>query len=544
MLQFCQKCSPSVVCRSSIPLLRLFSSSFEINGGNCDDKRKRKWEPRDHLSVKEKMSEGVHNPLPQKTKSLEQKKIYYGNEKQRAGNTAKMKDSKFETQLEVDAFIQTNLQSSNNRSISDLLRISAKVSKRNKRVSFLKKHLPAIVTQLKELSSSIWTFQDISGVIYGLQYMTVNEVGVKNILSIMTTVAAKSLLDVKITQSLQGQHIAMLLYGLQMTASCGNQFKAQEVGNALYGLKGMSSDCGEVRDLLSALTIKVSSCKEDLDAQAVGNALYGLQGMSSECSEVRNMISALSLKIHTCKEDLNAQAVGNALCGMLAVSWIGDSPYYNSLIAFMTRQINILVDNISNDHSLDSSCIGTKDLVTLCQSFTFFIPVISSFTDKKVCKNLEKMNVSIINELVWRRKNGDEYCNIVGYQSIEARKVHDICLDIFQERGIEVDSNVYLFDLFESDLVLYIPLIHKKLTLKNIKQIDTILNIEIDGIYSKSKKKLAFCRMKDACLKSKGVFVSRIDALRVSDMTVKEVKKWLLREVKGVYEQLELSREA
>jgi hypothetical protein len=154
------------------------------------------------------------------------------------------------------------------------------------------------------------------------------------------------------------------------------------------------------------------------------------------------------------------------------------------------------------------------------------------------------MNVSIINELVWRRKNGDEYCNIVGYQSKEARKVHDICLDIFQERGIEVDSNVYLFDLFESDLVIYIPLIHKKLTLKNIKQIDTILNIEIDGIYSKSKKKLAFCRMKDECLKSKGVFVSRIDALRVSDMTVKEVKKWLLREVKGVYEQLELSREA
>jgi hypothetical protein len=83
----------------------------------------------------------------------------------------------------------------------------------------LKKHLPAIVTQLKELSSSIWTFQDISGVIYGLQYMTVNDAGVKDILSVMTTVAARSLLDVKTTHSLQGQHIAMLLYGLQSMSS-------------------------------------------------------------------------------------------------------------------------------------------------------------------------------------------------------------------------------------------------------------------------------------------------------------------------------------
>jgi hypothetical protein len=323
--------------------------------------------------------------------------------------------------------------------------------------------------------------------------------------------------------------------------SCKENLKSQEVGNALYGLKGMSSDCTEVCDLLSALTIKVSSCKEDLDAQAVGNALYGLQGMSSDCSEVRNMISALSLKVHSCKEDLSAQAVGNALCGMLAVAWIGDSPFYNSLIVFMTRQINILADNISNDHSIDSSQIDTRELVTLCQSLTFFLPKISPFTDKKVCRNLEKMKRSIINELVWRRKHGDEYCNIVGYQSNEAKRVHDIALYIFEDKGIEVDSNVYLFDLFESDLILYVPFKSKE---KSAKQIDTIINIEIDGIYSKIKKKIAFCRRKDDCLKSKGVFVSRIDATRVSDMSDKKVEKWLLRRVKDVYEQLELSSEA
>ena len=56
---------------------------------------------------------------------------------------------------------------------------------------------------------------------------------------------------------------------------------AQAVGNALYGLKGMSSDSAEVRGLISVLVAKVKGCKDDLSAQAVGNALYGI--ISSHC---------------------------------------------------------------------------------------------------------------------------------------------------------------------------------------------------------------------------------------------------------------------
>ena len=72
---------------------------------------------------------------------------------------------------------------------------------------------------------------------------------------------------------------------------------AQGVDNAVYGLQGMSSECPEVREMLSVLSWKVRDSTEKLSAQAVGNALYGLQGMSSECPEVKEMLSVLSWKV-------------------------------------------------------------------------------------------------------------------------------------------------------------------------------------------------------------------------------------------------------
>ena len=60
-------------------------------------------------------------------------------------------------------------------------------------------------------------------------------------------------------------------------------------------------------------------CRETLDAQAVGNALYGLQGMSSDNAEVRSLVRALSGHVERCREPLSAQHVGNALYGLVGV---------------------------------------------------------------------------------------------------------------------------------------------------------------------------------------------------------------------------------
>ena len=78
--------------------------------------------------------------------------------------------------------------------------------------------------------------------------------------------------------------------------SCTASLNAQEVGNAVYGLRCMSSDHVEVRSLLSALEPKVRSCRGSLNVQAVGSALYGLRGMSSNHVEVRSLLSALDEK--------------------------------------------------------------------------------------------------------------------------------------------------------------------------------------------------------------------------------------------------------
>ena len=78
----------------------------------------------------------------------------------------------------------------------------------------------------------------------------------------------------------------------------------------------MSGKEVEVRELLGALSSKISESKEMLDGQEIGNALYGLQGMSSEEVEVREVLRALSSKILESKEMLGWRSIGYALYGL------------------------------------------------------------------------------------------------------------------------------------------------------------------------------------------------------------------------------------
>jgi hypothetical protein len=121
---------------------------------------------------------------------------------------------KFDTQLEVDLFVQSSLPSCSIMNITDLMSISVKVSKRNRKLSFLKKHLPAILLKITDLSPLAWTFRDIATVIYGLQHATANDVSAIGILSVMTSIIDKSMKNSKNVQSLKGQNISTLSYGL------------------------------------------------------------------------------------------------------------------------------------------------------------------------------------------------------------------------------------------------------------------------------------------------------------------------------------------
>ena len=115
--------------------------------------------------------------------------------------------------------------------------------------------------------------------------------------------------------------VRQLVFALaQKVAGSNTELVAQAVGNALYGCQMMSSDHEEVRFLLQVLSIKVGQCTELLEAQNVGNALYGLRGMASDYKEVRAVLAALTPKVATAREDLNGQALGNSLYGLQGMS--------------------------------------------------------------------------------------------------------------------------------------------------------------------------------------------------------------------------------
>lgn len=103
-------------------------------------------------------------------------------------------------------------------------------------------------------------------------------------------------------------------------ANSSSEFVAQAVGNALYGCQMMTTDHDEVRYLLVVLAGKVAQCTELLEAQNIGNALYGMRGMNSDYKEVRALLGALTPKIATAREELNGQALGNSLYGLQCMS--------------------------------------------------------------------------------------------------------------------------------------------------------------------------------------------------------------------------------
>ena len=95
--------------------------------------------------------------------------------------------------------------------------------------------------------------------------------------------------------------------------------------------------------------------------------------------------------------------------------------------------------------------------------------------------------------------------------------------------GATVSSNDYLFDIFEGDIVVRIPFVGK--TDEAEASADSkwlVINIEVDGMHHRQERKINFCKLRDAYLKSRGVIVHRIDASRVTKMEDNQVEQWLL----------------
>ena len=180
------------------------------------------------------------------------------------------------------------------------------------------------------------------------------------------TMINKALID-KLTscESLNSIDLSMCFYALHSTAvddevlllmrllaervvKSSGQWNAQSLGNALYGLKKMSSGYQEIKYSLGTLALKISESEAVFDAQGIGNALYGLQGMSSDVQEVKDILKALVRKIAASDTVLGAQGIGNALYGLQSMS--SDVQEVKDILKALTRKIIFSAEMLSSQH--------------------------------------------------------------------------------------------------------------------------------------------------------------------------------------------------
>ena len=469
---------------------------------------------------------------------------------------------------DVDAFVMGWLPGCSVREMSDFMRITGKKS-RNKTHLHLKRNLPAIASRIEKLSTASWRSRGISAVVYGLQCLLEDDDGYLAVVAAMTAAFVKS------TQSgdaVPFQSISMAMIGLQknklrarqsvellksimiITKNCRETPNAQAVGNALYGMQGMSSDHAEVRSMVSALLGKVHSCKESLGAQEVGNALYGMQCMSSDHAEVRSMVSALAGKVHSCKESLGAQAVGNALYGMQGMS--SDHAEVRSMVSALLGKVHSCKESLSAQE-VGNALYGMQGMSNdHCASIlAFLLGHISSLTEAKHLKRLDLLSIGqavhlcipsrrdVLDDASYKlwTEFGDLVCSehrhrrTIGecedsFRSHVERKVHRVAASLYGQSRVTVSSNDYLFDMFEGDVVVRIPFVGETDGIEKIpgSREYFVINIEVDGMHHRQERKINFCKMRDAYLKSRGVIVHRIDASLVTKMNDNQLEQWLL----------------
>ena len=470
--------------------------------------------------------------------------------------------------------------------------------------------ISALVSKVEGCNSAL-SAQEVGNALYGLQGMKSDVPEVRCMLSALTITVRNCL-------ALDPQAVGNSLYGLQGMSSCHRvvnsliaalvpkieesfgEMSRQEIGNALYGLQRMSCEVLEVRYLISALTTKVKECRDKFDCQAVGNSLYGLQGMSSDCREVVSLISALVPRVEGCNGALSAQEVGNALYGLRGMR--SDVPEVQSLLSALLPKLlrcrqSLSGQNVGNallgfhgmlgpgsdsasslpllkflqshlPNSSDMSALSTSHAVTLGQAIVLSRSLLQRCLLEDDITVWEETSSILAEELKLRDLNdGTAHAPT----STSEVSVHKVAEDIFSNSKVTVSNNGFIFDLFECDILLRIPIASiasvshdapsssshtdisstddvvsanrqnfiavipgeysgskTEVDAENERRRYMLINIEVDGWHHRMRKKMRFCAMRDAYLRSQGVVVERLDVSLVRGMSEEALRSWIL----------------
>ena len=285
------------------------------------------------------------------------------------------------------------------------------------------------------------------------------------------------------------------------------------ISTICYQLKNFNSNSPGSGDLLKYLINEIQSQRFSFGSQAVGNALYGLQGMSSEYAEVRGVLLALTEKVSGCKDALSPIHIAQVLLGPVNCEFeIAWDPFFSKLLLSVACELDKhgLHDNLVISQSFE--LIDRKDS-SLVKSLAD-MGLYSTFKDTKA-KLQEKVEEQV-------KAQGKQ-----SPRSAQEKKYLKLAKSAFQSMpSVTVGNNEYLH-FFESDIVI---------TTVDANGDKRVVNVEIDGIHHGSSKKKRFCALRDSCLRDKhGIEVFRIDVMSAAereksdDDIIRTLQKQLLK---------------
>lgn len=350
--------------------------------------------------------------------------------------------------------------------------------------------LSVIIPKIQSCNETFHSASDISDVFYGLREMNSDHAEVRDILSALEPIINKSVVS---------------------------NITPRTVGRSLFGLQGMNSDCVEVRNILSVLIPKIQTCNQYFEPIDVSTALYGLQSMNCESTEVCNLLSVLSTKTKNCNKLFTTRMIGVSLCGLQGVCNRRES-------LPLVRQIHDQIIRLF-EATEEFDLLRTKDLVALRHHLVGNLNELKQFDHEK----WDKIDRLSSNELTIRRERNDLFFHDLNLPSIAERRLTNITMKAFQGTSISITQNEFLFNIFESDIVLRIPII-----MSNNKTGKILINIEIDGNHHKKSKSKNFTRQRDKYLSSKGIVIERIDSSFFCKISDKEIEERLLKTVDDV----------
>ena len=384
--------------------------------------------------------------------------------------------------------------------------------------------LHLLAKNIKSSKEITFGAQEIGNSLYGMQGMSTHKPEVREMLLALTPHI----------ESFKGQllinHQSAAMYGLQNMSSDSPEvlgllrallpcisapvvYGSQHVGNVLYGLQGMRSDSAEMKSLLLAIIPKIRSCEESLSEQELGNALYGFKSMSGDCSEVRLLLTAMKPLVLGCQDILTAESIGAALFGLRGCY---QAPEIEPIMSYLsTSLVNLQI--ASNDfrrltlrdaHSLGQNLCLSQDYLkrSIQSSNSKWFSIFATLSD-------EMMLLQQRNEFKGSGSEGKQEKVFL----ILARK-------LFKGSNIEVFNDIFLMDLFQSDIIINIVL--KKDSTKSV-----ILNIELDGPSHGRERKVFFSNARDKYLRGCGIQIERLDIDNMAEMSDEVLQDWLLDKV-------------